>query len=115
MQLLFWDLYSDFAIPILLSILYLLVLPFLNMAYEFVNDGLINFHRDRNKNITARKLAIQKRETVIAEIESDITYLQKLKDKEIDTWLEQKTARNNEFILLKERYSRLCPLITFRL
>lgn len=31
----------------------------------------------------------------------------KLKDKDIDGWLEQKKARNNEFISLKKRYSKL--------
>lgn len=36
-----------------------------------------------------------------------MAYLQKLKDKDIDNWLEQKTVRNNEFITLKERYSKL--------
>ncbi|WP_267746104.1 hypothetical protein, partial [Vibrio cholerae] len=102
-----WGLADDFVLPLLVAITYLLVLPMLNMAYEFINDGLINFHRNRQRNITAKKLAIQKRETVIAEIESDMAYLQKLKDKDIDNWLEQKTVRNNEFITLKERYSKL--------
>jgi hypothetical protein len=102
-----WGLADDFVLPLLVAITYLLVLPLLNMAYEFINDSLINFHRNRQRNITAKKLAIQKRETVIAEIESDMAYLQKLKDKDIDNWLEQKTVRNNEFITLKERYSKL--------
>lgn len=102
-----WGLADDFVFPLLVAITYLLVLPLLNMAYEFINDGLTNFHRNRQRNITAKKLAIQKRETVIAEIESDMAYLQKLKDKDIDNWLEQKTVRNNEFITLKERYSKL--------
>ncbi|EJB5285237.1 hypothetical protein MW652_004281 [Vibrio vulnificus] len=102
-----WGLIDDFVLPLLVAVTYLLVLPLLNMFYEFINDGLINFHRNRQRNITAKKLAIQKKETVIAEIESDKTYLQKLKDKDIDNWLEQRTARNNEFIALKERYSKL--------
>ncbi|MGF1707109.1 hypothetical protein [Enterovibrio baiacu] len=102
-----WGLVDDFAIPLLVAVIYLITLPLLNMAYEFINDGLINFHRNRQRNITAKKLAIQKRETVIAEIESDMTYLKKLKDKEIDHWLDQKSVRNNEFITLKNRYSKL--------
>ena len=102
-----WGLVDDFAIPLLVAVIYLVTLPLLNMAYEFINDGLINFHRNRQRNITAKKLAIQKRETVIAEIESDMTYLKKLKDKEIDHWLDQKSVRNNEFITLKNRYSKL--------
>lgn len=102
-----WGLVDDFVQPLLVAITYLLVLPLLNMVYEFINDSLINFHRSRQKNITTKKLAIQKKETVIAEIESDMSYLQKLKDKDIDNWLEEKTARNNEFIALKERYAKL--------
>ncbi|MCG9718904.1 hypothetical protein L1D94_20000 [Vibrio alginolyticus] len=102
-----WSTIDDFILPLAVSIAYLLFLPLLNMAYEFINDGFINFYRKQRQNITAKKLAIQKKETVIAEIESDVAYLQKLKDKDIDGWLEQKKARNNEFISLKKRYSKL--------
>lgn len=72
-----WSTIDDFILPLAVSIAYLLFLPLLNMAYEFINDGFINFYRKQRQNITAKKLAIQKKETVIAEIESDVAYLQK--------------------------------------
>lgn len=102
-----WGTFDDFVLPLLVAIIYLLALPILNMLYELINDGWINFYRYRRRNITAKELAIQKKETVIAEIEADKTYIQKQKDKDIYNWIEQKTARNNEFIALKERYSKL--------
>ena len=102
-----WMLTDDFLIPLSIAIIYLIVLPLLNMVYELINDGLINFYRSKKKNDRDKKLAIQKKETVIAEIESDISYLQKLKDKDIDRWLEEKRKRNEEFIAQKALYSKL--------
>lgn len=102
-----WGAIDDFVLPLIVAITYLIALPILNMLYEHINDGWINFHRYSKRNIIAKELAIQKRETVIAEIEADKAYIQKQKDKDIHNWIEQKTARNNEFIALKERYSKL--------
>ncbi|ACH64287.1 hypothetical protein VFMJ11_A0757 [Aliivibrio fischeri MJ11] len=102
-----WELVSDFLLPLIISIIYLFVLPLLNLIYEAVNDGVINYSRSSRKNITAKRLAIQKKATVIAEIESDVSFLQKLKDKDIENWLAEKTIRNKEVIELKERYSKL--------
>lgn len=102
-----WEVLGDFVFPFLIAFAYLIILPFLNMAYDFINDGVINFHIKKRQNITAKKLAIQRKDTVNAEIESDITYLRSLKEKDIDGWLEQRTKRNSEFIALKERYSKM--------
>lgn len=49
-----WSTIDDFILPLAVSIAYLLFLPLLNMAYEFINDGFINFYRKQRQNITAK-------------------------------------------------------------
>ncbi|TNZ95900.1 hypothetical protein CGK38_03280 [Vibrio parahaemolyticus] len=100
-----WELFGDFLIPLGIAVCYLITLPLLNMAYEFMNEGLVNFNRTIQKHSREEKLAKQKKKTVVAEVECDVAYIQKLKDKEIDGWLEQQAKRNREFIDIKERYA----------
>jgi hypothetical protein len=102
-----WSFNEDIAFPLFVAVIYLLLLPLLNLAYEFINDGVINNLRDKQQNQIDEQRFIRKKSTVGAKVEADEEYIRKLKDCEIDNWLEEKGVRNKEFISHKEKYSRL--------
>ncbi|AYO19613.1 hypothetical protein D0856_05455 [Vibrio owensii] len=102
-----WSIGEDIAFPLFVAIIYLLFLPLLNLAYEFVNDGLINNFRDKQQNQNDTLRFIRQKSTVSAKVEADEEYIRKLKDRDIDDWISEKGARNSEFISQKEKYSRL--------
>jgi hypothetical protein len=101
-----WLFFDDFGLPLLSTLLYLFLLPILHMGYDYINYGVINYWRENKKNKTDKKLFIERKETVKAKIEADESYIRKLKEKEIEGWLEEQSKRNSEFIALKERYSQ---------
>ncbi|PMN63888.1 hypothetical protein [Enterovibrio norvegicus] len=102
-----WSFSEDIAFPLFVAVIYLLLLPLLNLAYEFINDGVINNLRDKQQNQIDEQRFIRQKSTVGAKVEADEEYIRKLKDREIDNWLAEKGVRNNEFINHKEKYSRL--------
>ncbi|NRF17432.1 hypothetical protein [Vibrio coralliilyticus] len=109
-----WSILDDVALPLGIALLYLLFLPILNMAYEYVNDGFINSFRDKHKNKLKRDEFVRLKSTVSAKIEADEEYVRKLKEKEVDRWVEEKTTRNNEVIQLKEKYSATVAVLKQR-
>ncbi|WP_342607185.1 hypothetical protein [Vibrio tritonius] len=102
-----WIISDDVLIPFIASLGYLIFVPLLTMGYEYINDGVINFKRSSRKYGLEKDLAIKKKQTVIAQVETDVNYIQKLKEKEIDKWIAEKQKINKEFISLKERYASL--------
>lgn len=102
-----WAITNDVMLPLGIAFMYLLLLPSLNLAYEYVSDGIINSIRDRHKNTNDKARFLRKKSTVAAKIESDEEFIRKLKDQQIEGWLEEKSKRNKEFIQQKERYSAL--------
>ncbi|MCG6270677.1 hypothetical protein K6U70_00385 [Vibrio vulnificus] len=102
-----WLVFDDLIYPMMLAILYLVILPILNLVYEYLNDGVINSLRNKHRNKNETEMFVLQKATVTAKVESDEEYIRKLKDKDIERWLEEKSQRNREFIALKERYAAL--------
>ncbi|KPL98287.1 hypothetical protein [Vibrio splendidus] len=102
-----WSVFEDVAIPLVISFTYLVLLPVLNLAYEYVSDGVINSMRDKQKNTHDTAKFLRLKSTVAAKVEADEEFIRKLKDQQIEGWLEQQSMRNKEFIQLKDRYSSL--------
>lgn len=109
-----WVILDDVVLPLVIALCYLLLLPILNLAYEYVNDGFINSFRDKHKNKLKRDEFVRLKSTVSAKIEADEEYVRKLKEKEVDSWVEEKTTRNNEVIQLKEKYSATIAVLKQR-
>ncbi|AUI86249.1 hypothetical protein BS333_07515 [Vibrio azureus] len=107
-----WSFNGDLLIPLSIAILYLLLLPILNLAYEFINDGVINSFRDKRQNKTDKERFVRQKSTVGAKIEADEEYIRKLKDQEIENWLQEKALRNKQFIEQKSKYSSLLVLLS---
>ncbi|MGF1747714.1 hypothetical protein [Vibrio cionasavignyae] len=106
-----WSFSSDIIVPLVIGIIYLLLLPLLNLAYEFINEGVINNFRDNQQNQNDKRRFIRQKSTVAAKIEADEEYIRKLKDSDIEGWVAEQGDRNREFISQKEKYASL--LVTF--
>ncbi|ELV8644689.1 hypothetical protein QNE66_004412 [Vibrio vulnificus] len=102
-----WSIVDDVALPLSVSFIYLILLPILNLAYEYVSDGVINSIRDKNKNANDVARFFRLKSTVAAKVEADEEFIRKLKEQQIEGWLEEQSKRNREFLQLKERYSSL--------
>lgn len=102
-----WSIVDDVALPLCVSFIYLVLLPILNLAYEYVSDGVINSIRDKHKNANDAARFFRLKSTVAAKVEADEEFIRKLKDQQIEGWLEEQSKRNKEFLQLKERYSSL--------
>ncbi|NRG05105.1 hypothetical protein HRJ46_17590, partial [Vibrio coralliilyticus] len=102
-----WLLTEDVLFPLAIAFVYLLLLPLLNLAYEYVSEGVINKMREKHKNTTDTARFQLLKSTVAAKIEADEEYIRKLKDQQIEGWLEEQSKRNKEFINQKQKYSTL--------
>ncbi len=86
-----FQLISDIALPLLISLLYLFLMPFISKWYESFYTENITKPRLQEKYKTSTELAITRRDAVSAEVESDVEYIKKTKDKDIENWLIEKT------------------------
>ena len=102
-----WSLNEDVLFPLFIAILYLLLLPLLNLAYELINDGVINSFRHRRQNNADKERFLQQKSTVGAKIEADEEFIRKLKDQEVENWLQEKAIRSKQMIDQKAKYAEL--------
>ncbi|MDK2679552.1 hypothetical protein [Vibrio vulnificus] len=107
-----WSLGGDILIPFSIAIVYLLLLPMLNMAYEYINDGVINSYRDKRQNKIDKERFVRQKSTVGVKIEADEEYIRKLKDQDIENWLQEKSIRNKQMIEQKSKYSSLLVMLS---
>ena len=102
-----WSLNEDILLPLFIAILYLILLPLLNLVYELINDGVINSLRHRRQNNADKERFLQQKSTVGAKIEADEEFIRKLKDKEVENWLQEKALRSKQMIEQKAKYAEL--------
>ncbi|MBU2932215.1 hypothetical protein [Vibrio cyclitrophicus] len=102
-----WSLNEDILLPLFIATLYLVLLPLLNLVYELINDGVINSFRHRRQNAADKERFLQQKSTVGAKIEADEEFIRKLKDKEVENWLQEKALRSKQMIEQKAKYAEL--------
>ncbi len=95
----------DFLAPVGLTLLYLLVVPVLNMLYERLIDGVINKHRNAFKQRTLQQHYYTVKKTTIAKLDSDEDENRKLRDRQLDTWAEEKRRISESVISFRREYA----------
>lgn len=101
-----FNLNTDLLLPFVTSIIYLFAIPVLNMLYEFVVDGFINKHRNafKQKNLQTHYYLVKR--TTIAKLDSDEEENRKLRDKQLDSWIQEKKDMSDTIIKYKAEYSK---------
>ncbi|EMK3386013.1 hypothetical protein [Vibrio parahaemolyticus] len=66
-----FELANDLLFPLGISLIYLLVVPILNMLYERIVDGVINKYRNAFKQKTLQEHNYTVKRTTIAKLDSD--------------------------------------------
>ncbi|EIV8656055.1 hypothetical protein MA790_004301 [Vibrio parahaemolyticus] len=66
-----FELANDLLFPLGISLIYLLVVPILNMLYERIVDGVINKYRNAFKQKTLQDHNYTVKRTTIAKLDSD--------------------------------------------
>ena len=100
-----FSLLNDLIAPIGLTLLYLLVVPVLNMLYERLIDGVINKHRNAFKQRTLQEHYYTVKRTTIAKLDSDEDENRKLRDRQLDTWAEEKRQISESVINIRREYA----------
>ncbi|HHC6526321.1 TPA: hypothetical protein ACN34I_003495 [Vibrio parahaemolyticus] len=85
-----FNLWDDFWAPTGLTLLYLLLIPTLNMLHERLVDGTINKRRNIFKQQALQEHYVSVKETVVAKLDSDENEIRKLRDRQLDKWSEEK-------------------------
>ncbi|MDE1359087.1 hypothetical protein L9W73_17580 [Vibrio aestuarianus] len=100
-----FELTDDLLAPVGLTVLYLLFVPVLNMFYERLIDGVINKHRNAFKQRTLQQHYYTVKRTTIAKLDSDEDENRKLRDRQLDTWSEEKRQISESVINLRREYA----------
>ncbi|MEF1245460.1 hypothetical protein QTO11_27560, partial [Vibrio campbellii] len=93
-----FELQNDLLFPLVISVVYLIVVPVLNMLYERIVDGVINKYRNAFKQKTLQDHYYSVKRTTIAKLDSDEEENRKLRDRQLDTWAEEKQRMSETII-----------------
>ncbi|EHU8078653.1 hypothetical protein KZN62_003677 [Vibrio cholerae] len=96
---------DDFLAPLALTLIYLLLIPVLNMLYERLIDGVVNKHRNAFNQRTLQQHYFTVKKTTIAKLDSDEDENRKLRDRQLDKWAEEKRLMSETIISFKREYS----------
>lgn len=101
-----WSSVDDLLCPLLIAIVYLIILPLLNLMYEFLNDGVFNSIRDKRKSKEDTLRFTRLKSTVSAKIEADESFIRSKKEKNIHDWVKEKAQFRKQIIHVKEKSSQ---------
>ncbi|MEF1226538.1 hypothetical protein QTO02_03075 [Vibrio fortis] len=96
---------NDLLFPLGISLVYLLVVPILNMLYERVVDGFINKYRNAFKQKTLQEHYYTVKRTTIAKLDSDEEENRKLRDRQLDTWADEKQRMSETIIQFRSEHA----------
>ncbi|TOB47936.1 hypothetical protein CGK04_24090, partial [Vibrio parahaemolyticus] len=106
-----FELQNDLLFPLVISVVYLIVVPVLNMLYERIVDGVINKYRNAFKQKTLQDHYYSVKRTTIAKLDSDEEENRKLRDRQLDTWAEEKQRMSETIIQFRaEHAARMAKL-----
>ncbi|WP_146161607.1 hypothetical protein [Vibrio splendidus] len=100
-----FDLINDFLAPFGFTLLYLLLVPVLNMLYERLIDGVVNKHRNAFNQKTLQQHYYTVKKTTIAKLDSDEEENRKLRDRQLDRWADEKRQMSETVISFRSEYS----------
>ncbi|OBU41977.1 hypothetical protein AYY27_08125 [Photobacterium damselae] len=100
-----FEVQNDFLVPLIISIVYLVVVPMLNMLYERIVDDIINKYRNAFKQKTLQDHYYSVKRTTIAKLDSDEDENRKLRDRQLDTWAEEKQKMSEIIIKYMSEYA----------
>ncbi|WP_318504280.1 hypothetical protein [Photobacterium leiognathi] len=96
---------NDLLFPLAISLVYLLVIPILNMLYERIVDGVINKYRNAFKQKTLQEHYYTVKRTTIAKLDSDEEENRKLRDRQLDTWMDEKKRMSETIIQFRAEHA----------
>ncbi|TFH89453.1 hypothetical protein [Vibrio ouci] len=96
---------NDLLAPSGLTLLYLLIIPILNMLYERLIDGVVNKHRNAFNQKTLQQHYYTVKKTTIAKLDSDEDENRKLRDRQLDTWANEKRQMSETVVSFRREYS----------
>ncbi|EOV0113732.1 hypothetical protein ACOIXV_003175 [Vibrio parahaemolyticus] len=100
-----FEITNDLLFPLGISLIYLIVVPILNMLYERVVDGVINKYRNVFKQKTLQEHYYTVKRTTIAKLDSDEEENRKLRDRQLDTWAEEKQKMSETVIQFRSEHA----------
>ena len=100
-----FNLTNDLFAPFGLTLMYLLLVPVLNMLYERLIDGVVNKHRNAFNQKTLQQHYYTVKKTTIAKLDSDEEENRKLRDRQLDTWADEKRQMSESVIGFRREYS----------
>ncbi|ENJ5962809.1 hypothetical protein HYO33_22925 [Vibrio parahaemolyticus] len=100
-----FELANDLLFPLGISLIYLLVVPILNMLYERIVDGVINKYRNAFKQKTLQEHYYTVKRTTIAKLDSDEEENRKLRDRQLDTWADEKQRMSETIIQFRAEHA----------
>ncbi|MEZ9831902.1 hypothetical protein AB4270_21840 [Vibrio cyclitrophicus] len=97
---------DDLLIPLLLSLVYLLVLPLLQIAYQYIDEGFFQSKKFKIKHQSLRSYYKGMREVNEYKAESDEQRIAKLKEENLLTWPDEKKRISAIALNNKEDFSK---------